>query len=63
MPANSQKMAPYLIQVDATIRTTTVSLEFSIEDTGHGIAPNKIQQILKSSLKAKETKKTYQGTD
>jgi signal transduction histidine kinase len=38
---------------------STVSLEFSIEDTGHGIAPNKIQQILKSSLKAKENKKTY----
>jgi signal transduction histidine kinase/CheY-like chemotaxis protein len=51
-----------LIQVDATIEDSNVSLEFSIEDTGHGIAPNKIQQIFEEFAQGESKNKTYQGT-
>jgi CheY-like chemotaxis protein/two-component sensor histidine kinase len=51
-----------LIKVDATIENSGVTLEFSIEDTGQGIAQNKIRQVFEEFAQGESKNQTYQGT-
>jgi CheY-like chemotaxis protein len=51
-----------IIKVDTTVENSNVTLEFSIEDHGQGIAQNKIQQIFEEFAQGESINKTYQGT-
>ncbi len=46
----------------SAIKDNVVTIEFSIADTGQGIAPNKIQQIFEEFAQGESKNLTYQGT-